>query len=99
MPSSPDTEPTYWLYTVLLDNKTTLARRQKVVHNLNHNGVGARSFWHTVHDLPPYRSCQAFEVEHSVRLYERGVSLPSSVGMGLGDVERCVTALGRSIEI
>lgn len=98
MPSPPDTEPTYWLYTVLLDNKTTLARRQKVVHNLNHDGVGARSFWHTVHDLPPYRSCQAFEIEHSVRLYERGVSLPSSVGMAPMDVERCVAALKCSIE-
>lgn len=98
MPIPPHTQPTYWLYTVLLDRGTTLERRKRIVRDLRENGVGARPLWHPIHDLPPYRGCQAFQIEHSVDLYKRSVSLPSSVGMSKGDLERCLAVLKQSIE-
>src|SRR2546430_12063196 len=52
-----------------------------------------RSLWHTVHDLPPYRSCQAYCIEHSPDLYRRGVSLPSSVGLDRGRSEEHTSEL------
>lgn len=97
MPSPPYTEPTYWLYTILLDEVITLAKRQEIVRELNQSGIGARSFWHPIHDLPPYRDCQAFEIEASVSLYERGVSLPCSVGLTAGDQQRCIDAIKQKI--
>lgn len=93
MPTPPHTEPTYWLYTVLVEEAITLDKRKAIIKDLNDKGIGARPFWHTVHDLPPYRGCQAFRIEHSTRLYERGVSLPCSVGLTSTQLTRCVSTL------
>jgi perosamine synthetase len=97
MATHPHTEPTYWLYTILLQQGTTLEGRKAVIKKLNEEGVGARPLWHTVHDLPPYLNCQAFQVEHAGSLYHRGVSLPSSVGLEGHDLERCVATVKKSI--
>jgi len=97
MPSPAHTQPTYWLYTVLLDGRVALGERKKVIKTLHEKGVGARPLWHTIHDLPPYRNCQSFQVEHSVSLYERGVSLPCSVGLEKNDLERCIAVVRESL--
>jgi dTDP-4-amino-4,6-dideoxygalactose transaminase len=94
MVPQPDTDPTYWLYTVLLHGGTTPADRKRVISGLNEAGIGARPLWHTLHDLPPYRECPNFEIEHAVRLYERGISLPSSVGLAPDQQQRCIDVVG-----
>lgn len=97
MPSPPNCEPTYWLYTILLGQETSLQERKAFISILNEKGVGARPFWHTIHDLPPYRHCQASNIEHSRRLYERGVSLPCSVGLREDDLHRCIQVVQQSV--
>jgi perosamine synthetase len=97
MVPQPDTDPTYWLYTVLLHGGTTLADRKRVISGLNEAGIGARPLWHTLHDLPPYRECPNFEIEHAVRLYERGISLPSSVGLAPDQQQRCIAAVKKLV--
>lgn len=93
MPEWAPCEQTYWLYTILLQEGKTLTERQKVIRSLNEQGIGARPFWHTIHDLPPYLCCQAYQIENSVCLYERGVCLPSSVGLESTDLKRVVQVL------
>jgi len=93
LPTRPNTDPVYWLYTVLLSKDTTLEDRKAVVKKLNENGIGARPLWHTLHDLPPYAGCQAYQIEHAIRLYERGISLPSSVGLTESDQDRTIAIL------
>lgn len=90
MPISSDVEPTYWLYTILLSEETTLLQRKAVLKQLNDAGVGARPFWHPINGLLPYRSCRAVEIEHSTALYTRGLSLPCSVGLKPEDQDRCI---------
>ena len=97
MPTQSQTEPTFWLYTILLNHDATLDDRKRLIKDLNERGIGARPLWHTLHDLRPYQDCQAIQIEHSVRLYERGVSLPSSVGLTAADQERCIAAVREAI--
>ena len=97
MPTQQDTDPTYWLYTVLLYENTTLEERKKVIRRLNESGIGARPLFHPVHNLAPYLSCQSFQIENSMRLYRRGVSLPSSVGLTGEDQKRCIATFEKSI--
>ena len=97
MLTQPHTEPTFWLYTILLNRDATLDDRKTVINELNERGIGARPLWHTLHDLRPYQDCQAVQIEHSVRLYERGVSLPSSVGLTASDQEMCIAAVREAI--
>lgn len=96
MPTPRGCDPTYWLYTVLLED-ATLERRKEVVGRLRERGIEARPIWHTLHDLPPFRDCAAYRIEHATLIYERGISLPSSVGLTPDDQERCIAALKESL--
>lgn len=97
MPSPPHIQATYWLYTILLDEGTTLAERQTLITQLHAAGIEARPLWHPIHGLAPYRQCQTVAIEHAMRLYERGLSLPSSIGLSALELQRCVDALKNSL--
>lgn len=99
MPTPPHTEPTYWLYTILLDSHMTLAERQARMKQLHADGIGVRPLWHPIHGLAPYRQCQTVAIEHSIRLYERAISLPSSVGLTDEELRRCVRAVRKTVGI
>lgn len=93
MPECAHCEQAYWLFTILLPEEKTLTERQRIIQFLNERGIGARPFWHTIHNLPPYLDCQAYQIENSISLYERGVCLPSSVGLEPNDLKRVVQVL------
>ena len=97
MPTPPQTEATYWIYTFLLPPGTTAAQRKAFVRQLKEQGISARSFWHPLYALPPYRDCQAFRIEHAMDLYERSVSLPSSAGLSADEMQRCITAVKETL--
>jgi perosamine synthetase len=97
MPTPDGCEPTWWLYTVLLSEGISLEERKRVIERLQGMGIGARPFWHPIHSLPPYRGCQAFRIEHSNRLYERGVSLPSGVGLSDSQIEQTAAAFKKCV--
>jgi perosamine synthetase len=98
MPRQPDTDPVYWLYTILLPAGTTLAERQITVQELNQAGFGSRPLWHPLHRLPPYLGCPAYQIEHSEDLYLRGISLPCSVGLTATELERSISAVKERVE-
>lgn len=97
MPRIRDVAATYWLYTVLVPEATTLEARRALIKRLNASRIGARPLWHPGHTLPPYRDCPAFRIVHSPRLYARGVSLPSGAGLTPADQQRCIDVLLQQI--
>ncbi len=99
MPSSPRTEATCWLYTILLPEETAVEERRSFIRALRRQGFEARGLWHPIHGLDPYRDCQAVEIEASDRLYRRAVSLPSSVSLGIEQVKRCAEAVAQAKEL
>jgi len=98
MPRAPFTEPNFWLYTILLEPGCTLARRKAVIAGLRARGVEARPLWHPLHGLPAFRGALRYDLEHSTRLYERAVSLPSSSSLAPADQRRCVAALTDALQ-
>ncbi len=89
----PHVEATYWLYTVLLPPGTTRAERQAAIRFMTEQGFEARPLWHPIHGLPPYRDCQTVNIEHTPSLYDRGISVPCSVGLRAEDAQRCARTL------
>lgn len=98
MPRAPFTEPNFWLYTILLEPGCTLARRKAVIAGLRARGVEARPLWHPLHGLPAFKGALRYDLEHSTRLYERAISLPSSSSLTRADQRRCVAALKDALE-
>ncbi|MDP3722482.1 MAG: LegC family aminotransferase [Candidatus Omnitrophota bacterium] len=81
----------YWLFTVLVSNR---AQRDALLDGLAQEGIEARPLWQPIHMQPPYQGCQlAGSMTVATELYERAVSLPSSVGLTDQELERCVRAV------
>ncbi len=93
MPTPAGTDATFWLYTFLLPERTTLEKRKAFLASLRESNIQARPFWHPLQGLPPFRDCDAGPLEVSEDLYARGISLPSSVGLTAGELDTCVQAV------
>jgi len=77
---APWARSTYWMTSVLLDGRGSADVRE-LVRQLNAGGIGARPLWRPLHRQPVYAGTQAYRVEVAERVYERGLSLPCSVGI------------------
>jgi perosamine synthetase len=86
----------YWVYAVLVEDEFGLDRKT-VQSELNRNGIETRRFFYPLHRqpiMPKEGIRQAFP--KSVRLSERGLYLPSFIGMGSATIKRvssCLAAL------
>lgn len=69
-------DPTYWLYSVLLDAKGP--KPETVVARLSCGEVEARRVWRPIHQQPPYASSDRVHGGVADSLHDRGLSLPSS---------------------
>jgi perosamine synthetase len=87
---------TYWLYTILVDRPARRSSRE-LIADLAAERIEARPLWAPLHEQRPYREAEAYEVETSRWLYERAVSLPSSVGLSSEDQSRVIAAVRRSL--
>ncbi len=93
MPTQPETTPVYWLYTILMSPGTTLEERKETIKTLNQQGVGSRPLWHPIHGLPPYADCQSYQMDASMDLYNRAISIPCSSGLTEIEQQRCIDSL------
>ncbi|MFH1441056.1 MAG: LegC family aminotransferase [Candidatus Omnitrophota bacterium] len=89
--------PSYWLYTVLIDNKLYGRDSRALMSALKSNGIEARPFWHPLYSQKIFTDCYAYEIIAADRIYADGLSLPSSVNLSLQDQKR-VIALIRSAQ-
>jgi dTDP-4-amino-4,6-dideoxygalactose transaminase len=89
-PKAPWAMRSAWLYTVLLPDQTT---RDRVCTFLNDAAIEARPIWLPLRRQPPYRSASIIGGDVAINLSERGLSLPSSVGLSSADQERVVDTL------
>lgn len=98
-PHEPWANPSFWLYTVLLTDDAP--PRDRVLDDLNAAGVQARPIWAPVHQQGPYVDAPRLGGAVADRLYERGISLPSSVDLSKDDqdwVVLCMRSALRRVE-
>ncbi|MDP2599158.1 MAG: LegC family aminotransferase [Deltaproteobacteria bacterium] len=89
-------EATFWLYTVLLNGNGASLKRDKILKKMSEESIMARPLFHPIHQLPPYRNETVYQMEHTVDVYERGICLPSSVGLEESDLQRVMDVLKKS---
>jgi perosamine synthetase len=84
----------FWVYGVLIEDEFGLDRKA-VQSELKRSGIETRRFFHPLHRqpiMPPAGIRQAFP--NSIKLSERGLYLPSFIGMGSSTIKRVAGALG-----
>jgi perosamine synthetase len=86
----------FWVYGVLIEDEFGLDRKT-VQSELKRNGIETRRFFHPLHQQPIAPKSGIRQVfPKSVNLSERGLYLPSFIGMGSSTIERvarCLAAL------
>ena len=80
-------ENIYWVYPILLNDKTDL-NAQDVIKKLGEKKIGARSFFYPMNLQPVFNKMGLYKKENypvAERLYKRGLYIPS--GLGISDQE------------
>ncbi|MGQ9591340.1 MAG: LegC family aminotransferase [Candidatus Zipacnadales bacterium] len=83
----------FWLYTVLVNAREYGRDRRDLIGMLGSQQIQARPLWKPLHCVPAHSSSQAYHCEVAERLWQDGLSLPSSVGIGERDLERVIGAI------
>jgi perosamine synthetase len=94
---APWARSTYWMTSVLLGGRRSWDVRG-LLRRLNAAGIGARPLWRPLNSQPVFKAAQTYQVEVAARLYERGLSLPCSVGITAEERESVVEALLAALE-
>lgn len=81
---------TFWLYTVLLRDA---ASRDAAMTALLDGGIQVRPLWQPLHRSPALEGAIAYRCTVADELFDRALSLPSSVDLGEADQERVIAAL------
>ncbi len=98
MPSASWAEPTWWLYTVRVDDDAPPARRDAALDALIGAGAEARPLWRPSHMLPMYAGAERYRLEHTEPLYRTAISLPSSPGITREEQDLIIATLRTSLE-
>jgi perosamine synthetase len=96
MPHAPWADSTYWLYTILVDEKQFGVNSRLLIQKLQNAGIQSRPLWQPMHQSPVHRHAQATCCETADWLYASAVSLPSSVGLSQSDEEYVIESVIRA---
>ena len=80
-------ENCFWLYSILVEDEYGITR-DELIQKLNEEKIEARPFFMPIHDMPPYKECTHGELSITKELYEKGINLPSSVGLKKEEIEK-----------
>jgi perosamine synthetase len=75
-----------WLYSILVEDDYGIPR-DELIKRLGESKIEARPFFMPIHEMPPYKECRHGNMTVTQELYEKGINLPSSVGLDKKDIE------------
>ncbi|HVV11198.1 DegT/DnrJ/EryC1/StrS family aminotransferase [Amycolatopsis sp.] len=83
--------PSYWLHSILLD--LNCFGPSVVADRLREQGIEARKLWPPVHQQKPYSTVARLGAGVADSIYDRGLSLPSSVDLTADEIRRVAVNL------
>lgn len=82
----PQTTSNYWHYALVVESGREL--RDHLVQVLRAARIEARPLWDLVHEQPPYRECQSYQVERAGWYRDRVLNIPCSVSLCDDEITR-----------
>jgi perosamine synthetase len=82
------------LSTVVLDPETYGRDARATMNLLQQAGVQTRPIWEPMHSSAVFTDCFSTDCSVSERLYREALSLPSSVTLDQGQLEKIIRLLG-----
>jgi len=84
---------TFWLYTVLVAQESYEMSSRQLMRSLGAKRIPSRPLWHPIHSLSVYQGCKSYRISVVDRLYERNLSLSSSVGLRADDLQAVINTV------
>lgn len=97
MRQAPWARSTFWLYTILIDCETAHTDARELRLMLEGRGIQSRPLWQPLNLSLAHAGGQGFECEVAEKLWNRGLCLPSSVGLTKEDQARVIECISRLI--
>lgn len=78
-PSMPWAKPSYWLYSIVVDEKLYGLSRDKLMEKLKKQGIETRRFFYPLHIMPVFKTYATNNEDYPISTYlsEHGMNLPS----------------------
>jgi perosamine synthetase len=76
----------FWLYSAVVEDSYGISRDELIV-KLRENGIESRPFFIPIHEMPPFAGCRHGDMTVTEELKNKGINLPSSVGLKREDVK------------
>jgi len=80
----------WWLYTILVDKKIYGEGSRDLMRRLAKKGIQSRPLWHPLHTQKIFKESYAYRIEVANSLYINGLSIPSSVNLGMKEQEQVI---------
>jgi perosamine synthetase len=93
MKNAPWAESTFWMYTILIDEKEFPKDSRQMMHALGAQKIQCRPLWQPIHRSPAHASGDVVDLPVADRLVRQALSLPCSVGLSELDQDRVIAAL------
>ncbi|NMA73284.1 MAG: LegC family aminotransferase [Bacteroidales bacterium] len=77
----------YWFYSYVTDE------RDKLLEELNKQGIQTRPIWKLIHTLRPYRDAQTYRIEKAIYYYDQVLNIPCSSNLKKEDVHTVSSAI------
>jgi perosamine synthetase len=91
-PEMPWAKCVYWMYSILVEGK---GRRDLLMKKLEAEGIETRPFFYPLHEMPPYRTKDPFDVSSELSL--KGINLPSSVSLTEDQVNKIARVITQKV--
>lgn len=92
-------EPTFWLYSILVDSSVTGIERHSIQEKLLEEGIETRSLWVPAHRMPFYKDAPCVGGPVGDMLSARGISLPCSVSLTETEQELVIEAFTEILSV
>lgn len=70
-----------WMIALLVDESVYGLSADQLMEKLTNQNIQSRPLWQPNHLQKPYRSCQTFRVDESIRCWQKALNLPCSVNL------------------
>jgi perosamine synthetase len=93
-PEMPWAKNVFWLYSILIHEKSFGINRDELISKLAQRGIETRRFFYPVHTMPVYKNViNNINFPVSERLSSCGINLPSSVKLNENEVREIVESM------
>lgn len=93
MKNAPWAEGTFWMYTVLVEEKEFGMGSRQLMRTLQSRQIQSRPLWQPIHQSPAYARAERVVMPVAEELARRCLSLPCSVGLSAIDQDRVIGAV------